>query len=408
MERIDVHALAARYRRELFEEVLPFWERHGIDCEHGGFMCALDYDGGLVNTNKFHWFQGRGLWLYSYLYNHFGGDPRHLEIARQTKDFLLAHLPQPDGWFAEVVTREGKVVQPFRGDLYGMYFAAEGLQEYAAATGDEEAFDTAVSLLERLWAHIERPEYGIRPQGLWMMNLLVSTQILRRRDVPGVARMGETALDAIVNRHYNPEIGLNVEELHHDWRRTEGGDTLCAIGHSVECLWMAMHEAVRRGDDALWELCAARLRRHLDVGWDHVFGGLAMAINVGHPEYEWPLDRPAGTALEFRQRGEYNYTKSFWSINEVQIATLHVWERTGEEWAARYFNLAREVAETKFSLRSRGFPLYMLFSGRRIEFQPRTLRQDNYHLPRSLAMNLLALDGLAARSAPSGVQAPLL
>lgn len=158
-----------------------------------------------------------------------------------------------------------------------------------------------------------------------------------------------------------------------------------------------MHEALRRGDGALWDLCAARLRRHLDAGWDHIFGGLVMAVNVDHPDYEWPPDRPAGTALEFRERGEYKYVKSFWSINEVQIAALHVWERTGAEWAARYFNMAQEIADTKFSLRSRGYPLYMLFTDRRFGFQQGTLRQDNYHLPRSLAMNLLALERMAAR-----------
>lgn len=397
MDRIDVPALRERFRRELFEIVLPFWERHGFDWEHGGFMCSLDYDGRLLNGDKFHWFQGRGVWLYSYLYNHFGRDPRHLEIARKTKDFMLAHFPQPDGWWAEAVSREGSVVQPFAGDIYGMYFAVEGLQEYAAASGDEEALAAAVELWERLWRHIERPDAGVRPQGYWMMNLLIATQMLARREMPAAARMGGAALDAIVSRHWSPEIGLNVEDLERDFSRIPGKDTLCVVGHSVECLWMAMHEAVRRGDDKLWELCAARLRRHLDVGWDHVYGGLVLGVNVGHPEYEWPVNRPTGTALEFRGCGEYDYTKAFWCLNEVQIATLHVWERTGEEWAARYFNLAQEVADEKFSLRGHGFPLYMLFSDRQIRFQPATNRQDNYHLPRSLAMNLLVLDRLAAR-----------
>jgi hypothetical protein len=210
--------------------------------------------------------------------------------------------------------------------------------------------------------------------------------------LPDIAAMGDRALDAIVNRHHNPETGLNSEDLNHDFSRTSGSAMLCAVGHSVECLWMSMHEAVRRGDDALWNLCAARVRHHLDVGWDHVYGGLVTAVNVNEPTYEWPIDRPAGTALEFRERGEYNYTKSFWSVNEVQIAALQVWTRTREEWAARYFNLARQVAEEKFSLRERGYPLYTLFSDRQIRFQPRTFRQDNYHLPRSLALNLLALD----------------
>ena len=155
-ETIDVPAVRERLRRELFDTVLPFWERYGIDHERGGFLHSLDYDGRPVSEDKFHWFQGRGLWLYSFLYNHFGGEARYLEIARRTMDFMLAHFPQPDGWWAAKVSREGRLVEPFQGDLYGMYFAAEGLQEYAWAARDERALDTARALLGKLWAHINR------------------------------------------------------------------------------------------------------------------------------------------------------------------------------------------------------------------------------------------------------------
>jgi mannose/cellobiose epimerase-like protein (N-acyl-D-glucosamine 2-epimerase family) len=354
-------------------------------------MCTLDHDGRLVSPDKYHWFQGRGVWLYSFLYNHFGGDPRHLEIARKTKDFMLAHFPQPDGWWATKVSREGEILEPFRGDLFGMYFAAEGLQEYGWAARDEQALDTARALLRKLWDYTNSLACASRPQGYSMVTLLIATQMRRRWDFPELAEMGDRALDTIVNRHYNPATGLNAEHLQPDFSYPPDGAGLCAVGHSVECYWMAMHEAVRRGDQALWDLCAARLRHHLDVGWDHVYGGLVLGVNVDHPRHEWPLNKPVGTGMEFRPRGEYDYTKSFWSVNEVQIAALHVWAHTGAEWAARYYNLAQEVKDTKFSLRERGYPLYLLFTDRQFAFQPQQFRQDNYHLPRSLAFNLLAL-----------------
>ena len=31
-----------RYRKELFDVVLPFWDRHGVDHERGGILHALD------------------------------------------------------------------------------------------------------------------------------------------------------------------------------------------------------------------------------------------------------------------------------------------------------------------------------------------------------------------------------
>jgi mannose/cellobiose epimerase-like protein (N-acyl-D-glucosamine 2-epimerase family) len=366
-------------RRELFDVVLPFWERHGVDRRYGGFLCRLDHDGALVDDTKFHWFQGRGLWVYSFLYNHFGGDPRHLEIARATRDFLLQHGPQPDGMWAESWKADGTVIQPFRGDYYGMYFAAEGLFEYARAAQDQESFDIALELFLRL-RHFASPA---APQGYWMMNILIATQFLRHWSDDRVVALAGEALEAILDRHHNQETGLNMEMLDQP--------EYCVFGHSIECFWMAMEEADRRGDAALWQRCAERIRHHLECGWDHLYGGLAAGIRVDRPCYEWPTDRPVGTGLELRARGEINYNKYFWAVNEVLIATLNVRLRTGAEWSVRYLEKARAAAE-RFSLRDRGLPLYLLFTDRHFSFQPLQHRQDNYHLPRQLMLNLLALD----------------
>ncbi len=80
-------------------------------------------------------------------------------IARKTKDFLLKNAPQPDGWWAEEFSREGQVIKPFSGDLYGMYFAAEGLQEYAWAARDEQARDLAFALMKKLYGRIQEPDF---------------------------------------------------------------------------------------------------------------------------------------------------------------------------------------------------------------------------------------------------------
>ena len=97
-------------------------------------MCSLDYDGTPANTEKNFWFQGRAIWVYSFLYNHFGKNPQYLEVARKTKEFVFKYALQKDGWWAEELSREGKVLRPFSGDTEGMYYLAEGLHEYATAS----------------------------------------------------------------------------------------------------------------------------------------------------------------------------------------------------------------------------------------------------------------------------------
>jgi len=169
--------LQGRCRDDLFNAVLPFWDRYGFDREFGGVMHGLDYDGTLAHSEKLLWFQGRAIWVYSFLYNNFGKDPRHLQIAAQTREFVLRHAPQPDGWWAELLARDGRILRGFQGDLYGMYFVAEGLQEYAWAAGHEESLRMALGLVKKLHRHIEDPRVaipgtpaaGIRPAAMASM-----------------------------------------------------------------------------------------------------------------------------------------------------------------------------------------------------------------------------------------------
>ena len=42
--------LIAVYRDGLLNDTLPFWIRHCVDDEHGGFMTSLDRDGSIIDT----------------------------------------------------------------------------------------------------------------------------------------------------------------------------------------------------------------------------------------------------------------------------------------------------------------------------------------------------------------------
>ena len=397
--------LRQKLHHELFDEFLPFWDKYGIDHENGGFMCGIDHDGTRVHSDKFHWFQGRGVWLYSFLFNHFGRNPRYLEIARKTKDFMLAHFPQSDGGWAELVSRDGKVITPFRGDPFGMYFAAEGLYEYAHATGDLASRDIGVKLQKKLFAIMNRPDYrdlgigapGCRPQGLWMANMQLSTQFLNRWQDPEISRIADQCVDAIIYRHWNPDLRLNNEIIHFDFSRVEGEEMRSLIGHAIECLWMVMDEAVRRNDQPLFTLAAERIRRHFEVGWDPVFGGLLQCVNVDQGCYEWPPEKPAGTTMEFRFRGEYQYVKSMWSMDEVLLSMMKVLEHIGTDWAPLYFTRTQQLVDEKYSLKPHGYPLWLTFADRRFTFQPHTMRKENYHKPRQLVFNILALDRMIQR-----------
>jgi hypothetical protein len=207
-----------------------------------------------------------------------------------------------------------------------------------------------------------------------------------------IAAMADQSVAAVINKHYNPEFGLNTETLNLDYSRPNELANVTVCGHSVETLWMIMDEALRRQDQTLYDLCAERLRHHLDVGWDHIFGGLADSINVNQGAYQWPVDTPVGTNYEFREVGEYKWVKTSWSFDEVLISTMNVIEHRANEWSVRYFNLAQDTFDKKMSLKSHRLPLFTGFAERQMAFQPHVVRQENYHHARQLMLNLLALD----------------
>jgi mannose/cellobiose epimerase-like protein (N-acyl-D-glucosamine 2-epimerase family) len=213
---------------------------------------------------------------------------------------------------------------------------------------------------------------------------------------PELEEIASQAVDAVIYRHFNPEIGLNNENLNLDFSRPKGEETKSLLGHSAETLWMVMDEALRRGDEKLWALCAERIRRHIEVGWDWVYGGLSQWINVDQGAYVWPREEPVGTGLVFQFVGEFQYMKTMWALTEILVAALNVFERTRAEWAARFFGMAQQVIDEKFSRKKHGRPGYMLFSDRKMTPQPHVGRQDNYHPPRQLMLNLITLDRMLA------------
>jgi len=400
----------AHDRDELFHRSLPFWDQHGIDHRRGGFQCSLDYDGRKVDTNKFHWYQGRGIWVYSHLHNHFRkdlGDDQHrrcLEIARRAADFWLAHGPNQDGWWPELLSADGRILKPFRRDVYSAFTTIEGCQELATATGDQRMRDQARRWLVQAYRHVTAREFhdpyareaGWRVQGIWIYVLNCCTQMLAHDDNRQLRQMADTCIDALIDGHHDKDTGLNSEFTAHDFSRLPPQHRACLVGHCLQGLWHVIKEARRRKDKHLEATCCKRIRRHLDVGWDKTHGGLCEWVNLGQTEHEWGPQKLGSQTIPLRMKGEYNYVKSFWALNELLIATLLSYETTGASWAWRYFVMAQQIADRHFSRREHGQATHRLATDRRFRFVPRSTRQDNYHPLRRLMVNLKTLGRLSA------------
>ena len=384
----SLQELRDQYHSELFVDYLPFFDRHGIDHKLGGFMCTLDHDGTLLDTRKDMWYQGRGLWVYSYLYNHFGGD-QYLAVARKARDFIVRHGRDHNGNWVRTLNREGEVIQPAEKRGYTGMFVAEGLQEYAKASGDQESMDLAIASLwqamdkwddptcDAVEGYIPVSYPGMRTQGSHMVAILILTQMLNQVSDPKLAALADRIVDGIINRFWNPAYRLNNEALDHHYQRPDDdNEDFIYLGHAIETLWMLLPEAMRRRDRALFDLVAKRLQRHIEVAWDDVYDGFFRAMKV---------------------HGAFTFDKVFWAQEEVLIGTAILLEHTELAWPEAWFSRTYQYIHDKFWLKPHGYPLFMSGADRQATFQPNTSRKENYHHPRHLMLNLLALGRMIER-----------
>ena len=71
-------------------------EKFVIDDKYGGFRCNVDHHGKQVNQNKLSWFEGRGIWVYSFLYNNLAREQKYLNFAHRSLEFILKIRPEGD------------------------------------------------------------------------------------------------------------------------------------------------------------------------------------------------------------------------------------------------------------------------------------------------------------------------
>lgn len=339
-------SLAARYRRELLESVIPFWLRHSLDREHGGYFTCLDRDGTVYDTRKYIWLNGRNTWVFSRLYNEVEPRPEWLDAARLGAEFLRRHARDAEGRVYFSLTREGQPVFLQR-KPYAAVFVMMGLLEYARAAQDETYRQEALTLYDRVLHWIEHPEELGRPAlpGQVPMSqlsdiLVKAMMTLELMKDHQDARYGKVLEDCFtaMDLHYDPARRL--------WRENallEGNQDdlpegrLFSPGSAVEVAWFLLHALEQQPDAGRLHRLLEGIEGSLEFGWDRDYGGLFYFMDVeGKPLL--PLE---------------GQMKLWWPHTEAIYATLLAYSLTQEdkwlEWLARLDDYAfRHFADPEF------------------------------------------------------------
>src|SRR5690554_3609337 len=134
------------YRSYRFDDYLPFINKYVVDHKYGGFLCHTNSAGKNLSTNKRTWYDGRGIWVYSFLYNNFDRNPEYLKIAKKTVELVLKAKSKEKEFWPWSYDQQGNDLQE-PADIYGNLFVGEGLTAFAAASGDWSYWDKAKSIL---------------------------------------------------------------------------------------------------------------------------------------------------------------------------------------------------------------------------------------------------------------------
>ncbi|HUF09063.1 MAG TPA: AGE family epimerase/isomerase [Rhodothermales bacterium] len=382
--------LAGRYRVSLLDDVIPFWMKHSLDREHGGYFTCLDRDGRVFDTDKFVWLQGRQVWMFSKLYNELEKRQDWLDVAQLGAQFLRDHGRHPSGdWFFSL-TREGRpLTQPY--NIFSDCFAAMAFGEFARATGDQEAAEIARATYARILDRQADPggpfnkQYpGTRPlTGLALPMILSNLTLELAWLLPSeeVDNQCRSALNRIFDLFLDAELGVLHEHVAPDGARVDSFEGRVVIpGHGIEAMWFAMDIAERLGDDALMSKAVDVTLATLEFGWDEEFGGIFYFLDThGYPPQE----------LEWDQ-------KLWWVHLETLISLLMGYRLTGREECWSWFERIHDYSWSHFPdpqygewygyLNRRGEVLLPLKGGK---------WKGCFHVPRGLYRCAMELEKLA-------------
>ena len=317
----------------LFEDVLPFWMRHALDEEQGGYLHYLRQDGSVYESDKGLWVQGRFAWLLCSLVHEYPQHPDAPAWRRAAESgvrFLERHGPAGEGRYWFQVTRAGQPLR-LRRYCYSEAFAAIAYAAWWRLSGEEAAADRSLGLLElfRRWVRdpgsvpgceipkVQSATRASRSLGPPMI-LLATAQVLR--ECLGAAEAEEAAreaVDGILDGFLCPEREALLECVGTDGRVLDHieGRTLNP-GHAMEAAWFLLQEAEHQADRA------EELRRAgLDIvdwtwrrGWDPLYGGLLAFTSLD-----------GGPVAELTAEWKY-----WWPQTEAALACLHAYGASGD------------------------------------------------------------------------------
>lgn len=320
-----IKSWAESYKKDLTENIMPFWMEYGLDRENGGVYTCVNRDGSLMDTTKSVWFQGRFAFICSFAYNNVEKNQEWLDAVKSTLEFIEKHCFDEQGHMYFSVTAEGKPLRKRR-YVFSETFAAIAMSEYALATGDQHWAKRAIQVFEDTQRFLATPgflpakfEADVKLQGHSIVMILINVGSCIRKvvDDPKLTQQIDESIEKLKKYFIHPEfkclletVGENGEFIDTNMTRTINP------GHCIETSWFIMEEAKLRGwDKPMFDLALQVFDWSWDWGWDKQYGGIINFCDCKNmPSQDYSQDM-----------------KFWWPQCETIIASLYAYLGTGDE-----------------------------------------------------------------------------
>lgn len=377
------------YRDELLGKVLPFWEKHSPDPEHGGYFTCLLRNGQVYDTDKMVWLQARQVWTFSMLYNRLEQKQEWLDMAMLGADFLEKHGRAPNGDWYFSLSRQGRpLVQPY--NIFSDCFAAMAFGQLYLSTGEARYAETASATFRKILERRGNPKGiynkavpgGRALQGfslpMILCNLCLELEPLLEPQL--VEQTIDECIHTVMEVFFDPTTGLVLENVEPGGGLSDSfPGRLINPGHALEAMRFIIDLGARRGDAKLCRKAGQRILHMLDFGWDTTYGGLYYFLDrKGYPPEQ----------LEWDQ-------KLWWVHLEALEAVIKAYGQTKDSRLADWFLKLHHYSWPRFSepeygewygyLKREGTPLHTAKGGK---------WKGCFHVPRALWGCWQALEAL--------------
>ena len=360
----------ARYEAELYDSLVPFWEKHAVDSRYGDLFTCLDRDGAVYDTFKHVWREWRGCYTFAMLYNGPRHESRWLARAEAIYTFLHGRTRSPDGVYPFLVDRDGKALKDGGPDaVFTHAFAAIACAELFKATGKGEyraEAETCWRIYRRLAAKFDAPYRQLAHRMIAINVMNVFNRVFADAYADEVAKV-----IAELPQFREGEHGCLLEHLAADGAadlETQYGRFI-SPGHNLEGVSFALDAVRRSGDRGPLPFLLALADSAWDFGWDSAGGGgIVYRDAKGLPPWktEWML-------------------KNYWSCCEAATGLLRAYELTGE---SRYLDRFREIDAWSWAnfrdAEKGGWFQYAPVDGRRAHVYKGGMGIGFFHVPRYL------------------------